>query len=83
VWLKHQSRRVAAQIVGIARKLDVATGTSAPADALKLNDLGALELVLGDPIVATSYAVDRALGSALLVDPTEGDTLAAAMVVDG
>jgi sulfate adenylyltransferase subunit 1 len=83
VWLKHQSRRVAAQIVAVSRKLDVATGTSSPADALKLNDLGALELVLGDPIVATSYAVDRALGSALIVDPTEGDTLAAAMVVDG
>jgi sulfate adenylyltransferase subunit 1 len=65
----------------MTQKLDVTTGTSSPADSLRRNDLGSVEVVVADPIVATSYAADRALGSALLVDPSDGDTLAAAMIV--
>jgi sulfate adenylyltransferase subunit 1 len=83
LWLKHQSKRVVAQVVQVTQKLDVTTGTSSPTDSLRRNDLGSIEVVVADPIVATSYATDRALGSALLVDPSDGDTLAAAMIVAG
>ncbi len=82
IWVKHQSRRVVAQIVAVTHKLDVVSGKAAPADTLVQNDLGTLELVLGDDIPATAYVVDRALGSVLLVDPTDGETVGAAMIVD-
>jgi sulfate adenylyltransferase large subunit len=80
IWVKHQSRRVAAQIAAITHRLDVVSGTSEPADTLAQNDLGTIELVLGDAILATTYVTDRALGSVLLVDPIEGDTIGAGMV---
>jgi sulfate adenylyltransferase large subunit len=82
LWVKHQSRRVAAQIVAVTEKLDVVSGKAAPAETLAQNDLGTLELVLGDDIVASAYIADRALGSLLLVDPVEGETVGAAMIVD-
>ncbi|MBM4375705.1 MAG: 50S ribosome-binding GTPase [Deltaproteobacteria bacterium] len=82
LWLKHQSRRVQAKLVGVSHRLDVSTGATTPADELKLNDLGRLQVVLGEPILATSYAQDRALGSALLVDPADGETVAATMLVN-
>ncbi|HVK86611.1 MAG TPA: GTP-binding protein [Kofleriaceae bacterium] len=83
LWVKHQTRRVNAQIAAITHKLDVVTGTSVPADKLAQNDLGTLELVLGDSVLATTYVADRALGSVLLIDPVEGDTVGAGLVVEG
>ncbi|HEY4180905.1 MAG TPA: GTP-binding protein [Kofleriaceae bacterium] len=82
VWVKHQSRRVHAQIAAITHKIDLTTGASVPTDKLAQNDLGTLELVLGDSIVATTYVADRALGSILLIDPTEGDTVGAGLIVE-
>ena len=82
LWVKHQSRRVSAQIAAVTHRLDVVTGTSEPAETLRQNDLGTLELVLGDAILASTYLADRALGSVLLVDPTEGDTVGAGMIVE-
>ncbi|MBL9019201.1 MAG: 50S ribosome-binding GTPase [Myxococcales bacterium] len=82
IWVKHQSRRVVAQIAAVTHKLDVVSGKAESADTLVQNDLGTLELVLGDDIPATAYITDRALGSVLLVDPTDGETVGAAMLVD-
>ncbi|MBA3462057.1 MAG: 50S ribosome-binding GTPase [Deltaproteobacteria bacterium] len=82
LWVKHQSRRVVAQIAAVTHRLDVVSGKAEVADTLAKNDLGTLELVLGDEIPATAYVVDRALGSVLLVDPTDGDTVGAGMIVD-
>jgi sulfate adenylyltransferase large subunit len=82
LWVKHQSRRVNAQIAAITHKLDVVTGASVAADKLQQNDLGTLELVLGDSILATTYVVDRSLGSVLLIDPVEGDTVGAGLIVE-
>jgi sulfate adenylyltransferase subunit 1 len=82
LWVKHQSRRVNAQIAAITHKLDVVTGGSVAADKLQQNDLGTLELVLGDSILATTYVVDRSLGSVLLIDPVEGDTVGAGLVIE-
>lgn len=66
----------------VTHKLDVVSGLSEPADTLRQNDLGTLELVLGDAILATTYLTDRALGSVLLIDPVEGDTVGAAMIIE-
>lgn len=63
----------------VTHKLDVVSGLSEPADTLRQNDLGTLELVLGDAILATTYLIDRAL---LLIDPVEGDTVGAAMIIE-
>ena len=82
LWVKHQSRRVHAQIAAVTHRLDVVSGISEPADTLRQNDLGTLELVLGDAILASTYTADRALGSVLLVDPVEGDTVGAGMIVE-
>jgi sulfate adenylyltransferase subunit 1 (EFTu-like GTPase family) len=60
----------------------VVSGHAEPADTLRQNDLGMLELVLGDAILASTYVADRGLGSVLLVDPIEGDTVGAGLIVD-
>jgi sulfate adenylyltransferase subunit 1 len=82
LWVKHETRRVNAQVVAVTHKLDVLAGTSINADKLQQNDLGTLELVLGDAILATTYIADRSLGSVLLIDPTEGDTVGAGLIVE-
>ena len=80
VLVKHGTRTVRALAAGIEGVLDLGDLTVSPADRLALNDIGHLRLQLAEPLPAADYAVSRADGAFLLIDPQDGWTLAAGMV---
>lgn len=80
VLVKHGTRTVRALAAGIEGVLDLGDLTVSPADRLVLNDIGRLRLRLAEPLPAADYAVSRADGAFLLIDPQDGWTLAAGMV---
>ena len=80
VLVKHGARTVRALAAGIEGVLDLGDLTVSPADRLALNDIGRLRLRLAEPLPAADYAVSRADGAFLLIDPQDGWTLAAGMV---
>jgi sulfate adenylyltransferase large subunit len=63
--LKHTTRTVRA-------KLDAA--------ALELNDIGAVRLRLGEPVMADPYAEVRTTGAFILIDEASNETVGAGMV---
>ncbi|MBO9567223.1 MAG: 50S ribosome-binding GTPase [Cellulomonas iranensis] len=67
--------------VDTVRTID-ATDTSSEAAprSLGLNAIGRVRLRLAEPVVLDDYATHRRTGGFLLVDPTDGSTLAAGMV---
>jgi sulfate adenylyltransferase subunit 1 (EFTu-like GTPase family) len=78
--LKHTTRTVQARLEAIEDRVDVATLDREPASELALNDLGAVRLRLGEPVMADPYADVRATGAFILIDPASNDTVGAGMV---
>jgi sulfate adenylyltransferase large subunit len=78
--LKHAARTVRAKLDAIDHRLELDTGERAPADELGLNDLGRVQLRLGEPLAADPYAESRATGAFILIDEATNDTVAAGMV---
>ncbi|SFJ94635.1 sulfate adenylyltransferase subunit 1 [Cellulomonas sp. KH9] len=56
------------------------TSTQAAPPALGLNAIGRARLRLAEPVVLDDYATHRRTGGFLVVDPTDGSTLAAGMI---
>ncbi len=83
VLVKHTTRTVAALVDSLGARLDLTTLAAERVDELTLNDIGRLRLRLAAPLAARDYAVSRALGAFLIVDPARGHTLAAGMIDDG
>jgi sulfate adenylyltransferase large subunit len=78
--LKHTTRTVRAKLDGVQDRLDVATLTHELADALALNDIGTLQLRLGEPVMTDPYADVRATGAFILIDEGTNETVGAGMV---
>jgi bifunctional enzyme CysN/CysC len=78
--LKHTTRRVRANITEISARVDMASFEAAPTDELGLNDIGRVKLRTAAPILADSYAANRATGAFILIDERTHDTVAAGMV---
>ncbi|WP_093330782.1 sulfate adenylyltransferase subunit CysN [Sphingomonas rubra] len=62
--------------------VDVNSQTERPADTLRLNDIGTVELRTARPLVFERYADDRALGGFVLIDRMTNATVAAGMIAD-
>ena len=69
-----------ARIERIRHAVDVETYAPRPATWLALNELGAVEIRLDQPIVASPYAQARALGAFILVDRVRNQTVALGVV---
>jgi bifunctional enzyme CysN/CysC len=78
--LKHTTRSVRARIAGIVYKMDVDTLHRSRADALSLNDVGRVEIVLASPVCFDPYRINRATGCFILIDPLTNNTVAAGML---
>jgi sulfate adenylyltransferase large subunit len=79
--LLQTSRAVRAVATGIIGRLDINTLAWDPSpDALAINDVGRVALTLSEPIFTDSYAVNRATGSAILIDEATNETVGALMV---
>ena len=51
-----------------------------PASDLELNDIGEVQIRLAAPLPLEPYAKHRRTGAFLVIDPADGNTLAAGMV---
>ena len=67
-FLKCGTKIVPATIIKIKHKLDINTGKKFQSDELYLNELGNVEISLGESIVLDSFDKLNALGSFILID---------------
>lgn len=80
VLVKHGTRTVRGVVRAITGTLDLASFELKPSSALTLNDIGTVQLRLASALPLESYRENRKTGSFLLIDPLDGQTLAAGMV---
>ncbi|MCM0615494.1 GTP-binding protein [Paenarthrobacter sp. TYUT067] len=82
VLVKHGTRTVQALVRNVTGKLDLATFNVEPATNLELNDIGHAQLRLSAPLPLENYLHHRRTGAFLVIDPIDGNTLAAGLVKD-
>jgi sulfate adenylyltransferase subunit 1 len=82
VLIKHGTRTVQALVRNVNGKLDLSTFKLEPASTLELNDIGHAQLRLAAPLPLENYLHHRRTGAFLVIDPLDGNTLAAGLVKD-
>ncbi|MGG5170846.1 sulfate adenylyltransferase subunit 1 [Pseudarthrobacter sp. J1738] len=80
VLVKHGTRTVQALVRSISGKLDLETFALEPASGLDLNDIGQAQLRLAAELPLEDYQQHRRTGAFLVIDPVDGNTLAAGLV---
>ena len=81
VLVKHGTRTVRAIVTELTGRLDLHTlRHTAPPAALELNEIGGARIRLAQPLAVDSYATHRHTGGFLVIDTTDGNTLAAGLV---
>jgi len=78
--LKHTSQTVPVVLTSIDYRTDLGAFTREPAQALHMNDIGAVSLNLLRPIALDLYSQNRRTGAFILIDPESNATVAAGMV---
>ncbi|MCQ9164929.1 sulfate adenylyltransferase subunit 1 [Arthrobacter sp. STN4] len=82
VLIKHGSRTVQGLIRAVTGKLDLESFGLEAASGLELNDIGTAQIRLSSALPVETYALHRRTGAFLVVDPQDGNTLAAGLVRD-
>ncbi|WP_426996718.1 sulfate adenylyltransferase subunit 1 [Pseudarthrobacter sp. N5] len=82
VLIKHGTRTVQALVRNVSGKLDLASFKLEPASSLELNDIGHAQLRLAAALPLENYLHHRRTGAFLVIDPLDGNTLAAGLVKD-
>lgn len=82
VLVKHGTRTVQALVRNVTGKLDLASFQLEPTSTLELNDIGHAQLRLAAPLPLENYLHHRRTGAFLVIDPQDGNTLAAGLVKD-
>ncbi len=82
VLVKHGTRTVQALVRNVSGKLDLASFRLEPSSTLELNDIGHAQVRLSAPLPLESYLRHRRTGAFLVIDPQDGNTLAAGLVRD-
>jgi len=81
VLVKHGTRTVRGTVTEIVSRFDEqALGTEDAPVSLQLNEIGRVRLLLAAPVAADDYVDSRRTGSLVLIDPSDGGTLAAGLV---
>ena len=81
VLVKHGTRTVRAIVTALTGTLDLDTlRHGSPPEMLQLNDIGGARIRLAEPLAVDRYATDRHTGGFLVIDPGDGNTLAAGLV---
>ncbi|RRO19298.1 sulfate adenylyltransferase [Saccharopolyspora rhizosphaerae] len=79
--VKHGARTVQAMVTELSARFDEQQLTSVAApDSLQLNEIGRVQLRTAEPLPVDDYAESRRNGSFLVIDPSDGTTLAAGMI---
>ncbi|WP_258190816.1 sulfate adenylyltransferase subunit 1 [Arthrobacter sp. PAMC25284] len=82
VLVKHGTRTVQALVRTVSGKLDLASFQLEATTTLGLNDIGHAQLRLAAPLPLENYLHHRRTGAFLVIDPLDGNTLAAGLVRD-
>ncbi|MEV7472146.1 GTP-binding protein [Pseudarthrobacter oxydans] len=82
VLVKHGTRTVQALVRSVSGKLDLASFKLEGVSSLELNDIGHAQLRLAAPLPLENYLHHRRTGAFLVIDPLDGNTLAAGLVKD-
>lgn len=83
VLVKSGSRTVRGMITGYSHRLDIDSfRVEASTLALQLNEIGQIDLKLAEPLALDRYRDHRHSGAFLIIDESDGTTLAAGMVLD-
>ncbi|AUI49808.1 sulfate adenylyltransferase subunit 1 [Arthrobacter crystallopoietes] len=77
VLIKHGSRTVQGLVRSITGRLDLASFSHEPAADLGLNDIGTVQIRLASALPVEAYERHRRTGAFLVIDPVDGNTLAA------
>jgi sulfate adenylyltransferase subunit 1 len=82
VLVKHGTRVVRGLIRSVGAALDVSSLRHTPRERAELtaNDIAGVEVRVAEPLPVDDYAANRITGSFLLIDETDGATLAAGML---
>jgi bifunctional enzyme CysN/CysC len=78
--LQHTTRHVRALVTKLNYRIDVNTMHREAVDTLGLNEIGRMELTTTQPLFYDRYALNRATGSFILIDPATNNTVAAGMI---
>ncbi len=81
VLIKHGTATVRGLITSIDGLLDLETFVPVPAGRLELNDIGSVTLTVAADLPVEAYAANRRAGALLVIDPQDGNTLAAGLVI--
>lgn len=79
--LRQTTQTVCAEAPQNPTRLDVITLEDLPAEELRLNEIGTVELETHRPIFCDAYSQSRATGSFILIDPTTNLTVGAGMII--
>ncbi|WP_346843691.1 GTP-binding protein [uncultured Rothia sp.] len=80
--IRYGTSLLQARLVGITSVLDIDTSTEHEAQTVELNDIATVKIQLAQPLPIDLYNAQGRVGSFLLIDPSDGNTLAAGMVSD-
>ncbi|WP_104110050.1 MULTISPECIES: sulfate adenylyltransferase subunit 1 [unclassified Arthrobacter] len=82
VLIKHGSKTVQGLIRAVTGKLELESFEYQAASGLELNDIGTAQIRLASALPIEVYARHRRTGAFLVIDPQDGNTLAAGLVRD-
>jgi sulfate adenylyltransferase subunit 1 len=81
--LKHGTRTTTALVTELVSRFDEQNlATTASPESLGLNEIGQVRLRVSDPLPVDDYTACRPTGAFLLIDPADGNTVAAGLVGD-
>ncbi len=78
---KHGTTTVKALISEIRTRLDLSTLNADNSDQLELNDIGTATIKLAAALPVDDYTASKRTGASLLIDPADGNTLAAGLII--
>ena len=80
-FLKHTTQTVPAAVTSIEHRINISTlEQETGADALAMNDVGAIRLRTAKPLIYDGYAVNRLTGSFILIEQGTNATVGAGML---
>jgi sulfate adenylyltransferase subunit 1 len=81
VLIKHGARTVPAIVTSLVSRFDEQTlSTVGNPENLQLNEIGRVLLLTAEPLPVDDYSINRRTGAFLVIDPSDGTTLAAGLV---
>jgi bifunctional enzyme CysN/CysC len=80
--IRHGNQTVCGTVVRVLSKTDINTFDEFASETLAANDIGIVEIETHKPVLCDLYCENRSTGNFILIDPANGDTAGAAMIME-